>query len=84
MFDNIYVLCSLGVLFAALVIAVIWMLQGHGPAAPGKPRRFCPLCNSALADNETLKGLIVDTKPPQKILIRGCSRCAPKTEQGEW
>ena len=85
MFDNIYVLCVAAVGAAAAVIAFIWMLILK-PSAPvnSRPARFCPLCKSELGEKETLKGLIVDTNPPQKILIRGCTRCAPKTEQGEW
>lgn len=82
MWDNLGVLSALAVVLLACIIAIIAALQGK--ANCGKPRRFCPLCKSELAENETLKGLIVDTKPPQKILIRGCSRCAPTTEGGSW
>lgn len=83
MLDNWYIFSAVAVVFLAVIIALIWLLQAKvGPK--GKPKRFCPLCKSELAENETLKGLIVDTKPPQKILIRGCSRCAPVEEGGSW
>ncbi len=83
MFDNLYVLAAIAVGLFTIIIALIVMMKFKSPP-PGKPRRFCPLCNSSLADHETLKGLIVDNKPPQKILIRGCSRCAPSVEEGTW
>ncbi len=84
MLDNLYV-WIVGAFFLLVVfIALIWMLQGRPIAPAGKPRRFCPLCKSELAANETLKGLIVDSNPPQKILIRGCTRCAPREETGTW
>ncbi|OGH56554.1 MAG: hypothetical protein A3G34_08920 [Candidatus Lindowbacteria bacterium RIFCSPLOWO2_12_FULL_62_27] len=83
MLENVYVLTALAAGFIACIAALIWMMH---PGVPGaaKPRRYCPLCKSELAENETLKGLIVDTKPPQKILIRGCSKCAPASESGTW
>ncbi len=83
MFDNLYMLSAAAIVIFAVAIAVICMITFR-PASPGKPRRFCPLCKSELAENETLKALIVDSKPPQKILIRGCTRCAPKEEGGTW
>lgn len=83
MWDNLYVISAAAVFLLTCIIAMIWMFRPHDPVS-SKPRRFCPLCKTELADNETLKGLIVDSKPPQKILIRGCTRCAPKEEQGQW
>lgn len=85
MLDNVYVYASLGVVVLVGIIVMIWMMQGHASEdARVKPRRFCPLCKSELGEKETLKGLIVDTNPPQKIMIRGCSKCAPATEEGTW
>lgn len=83
MFENIYVLVGCAFVLLFVVIALLWMIQPRS-APPGKPVRYCPLCKSELAENETLKGLIVDTTPPQKILIRGCTRCAPPNEGGQW
>lgn len=83
MLDNLGVLSVIAVALLACVIALIWMVHVK-VADKEKPRRFCPLCKSELKENETLKGLIVDPKPPQKILIRGCSICAPKEETGTW
>ena len=83
MFDNLGFLSAVAVILLACIIAAIWMIQGR-VAPREKPQRFCPLCKSELAENETLKALIVDTNPPQKILIRGCTKCAPVTEGGSW
>lgn len=82
MFDNLGVLAAVAVVLLSCIIAMIWMMQGK--IDQGKPRRFCPLCKSELGEKETLKALIVDTNPPQKVLIRGCTHCAPLTEEGSW
>ncbi|MBI4178910.1 hypothetical protein HY522_05785 [bacterium] len=81
MWDDVAVLSAVGAGLLACIIALIFAMR---VPAPGKPKRFCPLCKSELDEKETLKGLIVDTKPPQKILIRGCSKCAPPEEGGSW
>ncbi len=83
MFDNLGVLIAITMVLLTCIIALIWMVQVK-VAAPKKPTRYCPLCKSELGEKETLKALIVDTKPPQKILIRGCTKCAPATEEGTW
>lgn len=83
MWDNLAVLLAVTAVLLTCIILLIWMVQLRA-SPPKKPARYCPLCKSELAEKETLKGLIVDTKPPQKILIRGCTKCAPATEEGTW